>query len=732
MAEGPADHAGALTAASGAAVMLAMLAFVPVIQGALWWWWSLVLVAAALAVASGARRLGLPSAAAALAGATTVLPLATLLVVGADRVLRDGAGRSAALLLDVAGEGFRQIVVDSVPASGTPALALVTASGTALVALLVDAVVVGLRAPIAGMLVVLAVAIVPGKTFGTGTNGWVLVLVAAAALGVVAMDRRRRGAPPRVAGLAASGAIAVVLALVVQVVLPAPVASQAAGSASPLFGTGVDPLIRLGENLRRGATTPVLTYRTTGADQDVYLRLAVLEDFTGRAWQPNPADGRPLRLSPPPDPQGLSASAYRGTQRTTIVPASSTAVGERLPLPYPATGVAGADAGDFRWEERGLTLVREGGPEVGTYTVESAVVDAAPDVLRRAATEAPPGDRQTLVLPRGVPPVIGRTAAAWTAGARTDYDRALAIQNTLRGGQFAYDESTPAEQGYDGDGLGVIATFLRVKAGYCIHYASTMAVMSRLLGIPARIAVGYQPGEVQSGSTDRLVTSDDLHAWPELFFAGVGWVRFEPTPGRGAVPSYAPLPSASASAPAQDAAPSRAAPGRQPSEQAVAGARGGGGDGWAAAGALARIGGIALAVAALLAVPALVRVRIRRRRLAGAAGAWQELLDSLTDLGLSTGSGRSPRGVETVLARHIGPAPGPRSALARIRAAYERQAYSAAPVPIGPDDVRAVVDSAAERVSRRRRIVAAVAPRSLVGTLARSRLAFRWPPPGSD
>ena len=102
--------------------------------------------------------------------------------------------------------------------------------------------------------------------------------------------------------------------------------------------------------------------------------------------------------------------------------------------------------------------------------------------------------------------------------------------------------------GYDGNGLSVLADFLTLKSGYCIHFASAMAVMARLEGIPSRIAVGYAPGR-STGATVAVpgqgplpeyeVDARDAHAWPELYFQGVGWVPFEPTPSRGVVPAYA-------------------------------------------------------------------------------------------------------------------------------------------------------------------------------------------------
>jgi transglutaminase-like putative cysteine protease len=577
------------------------------------------------------------------------------------------------------------------------------------------------------------VAIVPGKAFSTGTDGLLLVAVAGVALAMIAVDRRRRGRAPRVLGLAAGGAVAIVVALLVQVVLPTPFASSAQAGGAPLIDGGANPLLRLGQDLRRGATTPVLSY-TSPNSRPVYLRLAVLEDFTGDTWSPNPADGPALGFGSVPQAPGVAPSADARTTTTTITPASDTAIGDRLPVPYPAVGVSGV-SGRFRWEERGLTLSRFGAGAVGAYSVRTADIAATPAELRAASVSVPSGDQPSLALPGEVPAVIRRTADRWTRSASTPYDQALAIQNQLRNGSFSYDEATPAEQGYDGDGLGVIAKFLSVKAGYCIHFASTMAVMARIEGIPARIAVGYQPGETRAGSAARGVTSDDLHAWPELYFDGIGWVRFEPTPGRGAVPSYAPLPSSAVTSTPTPSSSVRAAPTPSPTASDAAGARGGDGGGFAI-GPVLRGGGIVLVIAALLALPGLLRRALRRRRLArldrdGPAGAWRELLATAADLGLATGSGRSPRGIEAVLAEQTGRSPGARAALARLRAAYERQAYSRDVAEATARDVAEVIDALREQVTPFARFAAAVAPRSLVGMIGTSRLAFGWSPPGS-
>jgi hypothetical protein len=143
-----------------------------------------------------------------------------------------------------------------------------------------------------------------------------------------------------------------------------------------------------------------------------------------------------------------------------------------------------------------------------------------------------------------------------------------------------------------------------------------------------------------------------------------------------------------------------------------------------------------LVVALLLALPGLLRRTRRRTRLArlgrdGPAGAWREVLDTAVDLGPPPPRGRSPRGIEEALDERIGGSPSARSALARLRLAYERQAYSPDAAVADPGDVRRVLDALRDQAGPGRRLVAALAPRSLVGSIAVPRLAFRWSPPGS-
>lgn len=112
-----------------------------------------------------------------------------------------------------------------------------------------------------------------------------------------------------------------------------------------------------------------------------------------------------------------------------------------------------------------------------------------------------------------------------TESAATPYDAALALQTWFRE-TFEYQLDTPS--GHGADALG---EFLSRRAGYSEQFAGAFAVMARTVGIPSRVAVGFTSGTVDEVGWYE-VFGTDAHAWPELWFDGLGWVPFEPTPGR--------------------------------------------------------------------------------------------------------------------------------------------------------------------------------------------------------
>ena len=195
-------------------------------------------------------------------------------------------------------------------------------------------------------------------------------------------------------------------------------------------------------------------------------------------------------------------------------------------VPAAAEPVAVTGEG-LRWSAETSTLVRtDRDLETGDrIDIVSAMPSFTADVLRSTSSDQPP-DPIYLTLPDGFPETVAATAAAVTQGTPTNYDAMLELQNWFQT-QFRYSLDVPA-----GHSNSAIEAFLRQRVGYCEQFAATFAAMARTLGIPSRLAVGYTPGQLLS---DRWysVTGRNSHAWPEVWFDGLGWVPFEPTPGRG-------------------------------------------------------------------------------------------------------------------------------------------------------------------------------------------------------
>ncbi len=130
-----------------------------------------------------------------------------------------------------------------------------------------------------------------------------------------------------------------------------------------------------------------------------------------------------------------------------------------------------------------------------------------------------------LQLPSNFSPRIKALAQQLSAGATTNYDKTMALVKYLK--SFTYSETPPAAP----EGRDEIEFFLfDSKTGYCTYYSSSLAVMLRSIGIPTRIVTGFISGEAQ-GNNSWLVRGTASHAWTQVYFPGMGWVDFEPTPG---------------------------------------------------------------------------------------------------------------------------------------------------------------------------------------------------------
>nr|WP_281387141.1 DUF3488 and transglutaminase-like domain-containing protein [Jiangella mangrovi] len=454
------------------------------------------------------------------------------------------------------------------------------------------------------------------------------------------------------------------------------------GSSGPVV-PAENPIVDLHRNLTRPQNLPVLRYRTQ-APEPAYLRVAVHDEFDGWRWhQGSGSTLVPVDEGLPPPP-GLGSEPPLAAIDITV---TENYPWRSLPLPYPPRHVD--LAGEWYADPDTLEIASpDGDPRGLSYRAQIAQVPA--DARRLRSAPAPGAELEPLVrLPDGVGESIDPFLTEAVGDAPTHYDAARALEAWFReGGGFVYDTDTVDP----GTSTGSLLTFLDDRRGYCEQYAATMAVMARRLGIPARVVVGFLPGDpLPDGS--RLVTAHDAHAWPELWFEGTGWVAFDPTPP-DRTPSPPPSPSGE---PAPSGSPSpgpSAGAGALPSPpEEPAGAAGGssGDDG----GSLRPGAGSAVGLAALLAT-ALVVARSaatpirRRRRWRWAAGdphreaeaAWTDVRLTVRDAGLGPAP-PTPRGMVARVSTAVALDTEARAALHRVATAVERARYAprADPVP---------------------------------------------------
>ena len=165
-------------------------------------------------------------------------------------------------------------------------------------------------------------------------------------------------------------------------------------------------------------------------------------------------------------------------------------------------------------------------PANDTYTMQSLISTANEDELRLAGTDCSGFIKDHyLQLPDSLPQRVRDLAARLTRNDETPLDMALSIQDYLRGDTFEYSKEIEKPTGDGVDHL-----LFKTRKGYSTYFASAMAVMLRAVGVPARLAAGYDPGEPQADPGLWVVEDSDSHGWTQVYFPGYGWIDFEPTP----------------------------------------------------------------------------------------------------------------------------------------------------------------------------------------------------------
>lgn len=763
-----------LTVVGALATLLAAIGLSSVFADGAWLWPVIGSVVVSAGACALARRVGVPRPIIPLVGLAALVLLITWMYTRHavwGFFPGPGALRELHAQLAAAGDDVRRFAT---PAPTSQPLLLLAVGGIGAVAVAVDTLAVTFRTAALAGVPLLAVYAVPASVSRGGVS-WVLFV--AAALGWLALmlaegrerlsgwgralgRRSSRGdgvftsAPAEPLGVVGRriGAAALGLAVIFPAAVPLLGDSLFSGNGNGTGGGGgngsgsgittINPLVSIAGDLTARSNTEVFGYHSTDSNPD-YLRMVTLDTFDGpkSTWDV-------ARLSTAGSASSLDASATDqppGTLVTTQVAVAGLRT-PWLPLPYPAQSIKGLTGG-WSYDAATLDVFAKGNTTtIGrNYTVTSLHPGLDSAMLRAVPEPSGRIKARYTALPLGIPALVMDTELQVTKGLSNEYDKALALQQFFlepRNG-FKYTTNLP-----DSTGSPLVA-FLSNKQGFCQQYATMYAVMARLAGLPTRINVGFTHGSATTPG-NWVVTRQNAHAWPEVYFEGIGWVRFEPTPSAPSGvenPSYASAPGPGGvgsvggppvvisqgehnghhddrdlSVAGTSATPTAAA--TKPAAQRV----------WLVAGG-------SLVAALLLLSPAAARLVRRGRRLrSGRRGvapatrvleAWDELADTGRDLGLPWAASRTPRRLAEALVAY-GVRGESAAAVRRLARSVERVRYARSGVDVlgGHDpgaDARLVVKAMASASARKLRWRARLMPASVLSVAgARAADALDW------
>ena len=527
------------------------------------------------------------------------------------------------------------------------------------------------------------------------------------------------------------GVVAIVGGLLIGPAVPGPdapiVKYKNRTRTGPSNRATISPLVDIRGRLVDQAGIEVFTVKSQIKS---YWRLTSLDTFDGSIWSSNDTyretrgDIRTREVLNPDLPATPTEQEYVVGGLASIW----------LPAAFRPERIEGID--DVSYNQDTASLITPAETTDGSiYTVRSAVPTLTPELLSTAPAQAPQDViTQYLALPTISSRVINEARRIADPQA-TPFAKARALQDHFHRG-FRYDLN--AKPGHDS---GALENFLfRTKAGYCEQYAGAYAVMARAVGLPARVAVGFTPGELQSDGKYH-VRDEHAHAWPEVYLHGFGWVAFEPTPGRGA-PNATPYTgrpegqdesnnqgtpettSASTTAPAPGEENPTTLPDFEDGENTLDTSA----DDDPGLSEVEKAVLMVLGLAALWAVvvPFLhVQRRRARRRIPGSAAAvladWADTVEVLSAAGI----GRRPSETMTEYAERAAKSAGLQPDPARaLRALAKDAAYAAYAETDVPDEVlarsgacaRAVKTAVLDQVSVTERVTWWLDPRPLVGT----------------
>jgi transglutaminase-like putative cysteine protease len=255
------------------------------------------------------------------------------------------------------------------------------------------------------------------------------------------------------------------------------------------------------------------THFTVRSTEPAYWRTGAYDEYTGSGW------GRSGNTTPYDGP--VAGSGANGSLTTYEVSLNRSAT--TLPTVWRPRTVEGLD--DLAVTDRRAVVPADQLPPGTSFTATSDRPPRDPAVLRSTGQDYPDAvEQRYATLPDSVPDRVGAFTDTLTADADTPYETAQTVERWLEANkEYSLNVSRRGEN--------IADTFLfEMEQGYCEYYATSMVVMLRSQGVPARYVVGYSTGQQVAENTYQ-VRSLNAHAWVEVYFEGVGWVKFDPTPG---------------------------------------------------------------------------------------------------------------------------------------------------------------------------------------------------------
>jgi transglutaminase-like putative cysteine protease len=285
---------------------------------------------------------------------------------------------------------------------------------------------------------------------------------------------------------------------------------QGLGSLRPGSETGAGGEIRLDNGTF--ASTDTETHFVARSSEPTYWRTAAFGRYIGTGWE---RTTETRSYDPPLYDDGVNRVEYNVTLNQTAA---------SLPTPWRPAAVDGIDGDSLVMREDGSI---EPSGALSNGTIFSGVSQQPPDspaVLRAAEDTTPAAFERYTELPEDTAPRLAAQTGNIVADADGRYETAEAVKDWLRGDKrYSLEAYRETES--------VAETFVfEMEAGYCEYYATAMAAMLRTQDIPTRYVVGYTSGQRVADGTYQ-VRGMNAHAWVEVYFDGVGWVQFDPTPG---------------------------------------------------------------------------------------------------------------------------------------------------------------------------------------------------------